>query len=262
MTGLEILHEDNHLLVVNKPAGLATMGAESGPTVHSLAAEYIKRSRGKPGRVFVGIVSRLDSMTSGVLVLARTSKAASRLTAQFSAKSKQVAGSNSTQGKKAVPRPPRKIYLAVVAGQLDGQADQWTDQIRKDDSAHRMRLTSVPRADSKTAELRYQVVAGTQANTIVAIELLTGRKHQIRTQFADRGHPVLGDRKYESEVKFSSGIALHSWRLQIEHPTQRVPMWFEAPPPSSWGRFQNELPSMQDLREQISEQSPPHTHEN
>ena len=261
MSGLEILYEDNHLLVVNKPAGLATMGAESGPTVHSLAAEYIKRSCGKPGRAFVGIVSRLDAMTSGVLVLARTSKAASRLSAQFSAKSKQAALSNTTKRKKPVPTPPRKLYLAVVEGQLDGEADHWLDQIRKDDSAHRMRLTSVPRTDSQIAELRYQLVAATKTNTIVAVELLTGRKHQIRAQFSDRGHPVLGDRKYESGVKFSSGIALHSWRLQIEHPTQRIPMWFEAPLPSSWGRFQNELDSLQDLREHLAEQLRPPTNE-
>jgi len=267
MSGLEILYEDNHLLVVNKPAGLATMGAESGPTAHSLAADYIKRSRGKPGRVFVGIVSRLDAMTSGVLVLARTSKAASRLTAQFSAKSKHMAGAVAKGTKKTVPTAPRKIYLAVVSGKLDSEADQWTDQIRKDDAAHRMRLTSVPRPDSQIAQLRYQTLATTQAkttqtNTIVAIELLTGRKHQIRTQFADRGHPVLGDRKYESGVKFPSGIALHSWRLEIEHPTQRVPMWFEAPLPRSWGRFQNEFSSMRELRERISQQFPAPTHEN
>ena len=101
MQDLDVLFEDNHLLVVNRPAGLPTMGAESGPTAHSLAAQYIKRSCGKPGRVFVGIVSRLDAMTSGVLVLARTSKAASRLTAQFASKALGIEQHQEETGKKA-----------------------------------------------------------------------------------------------------------------------------------------------------------------
>jgi 23S rRNA pseudouridine1911/1915/1917 synthase len=257
MPDMEILFEDNHLLVVNKPAGLPTMGAESGPTVHSLAAQYIKDNYGKPGRVFVGIVSRLDSMTSGVLVLARTSKAASRLTSQFASKALQTANHPNPKGKKAAAVAPRKIYLAVVEGALDAEADRWKDQIRKDEAAHRMRLTPTNRPDSQTAELRYQMLARNQANTTIAVELLTGRKHQIRTQFADREHPVLGDRKYGSQYKFKAGIALHSWRLQIEHPTKRIPMWFEAPLPPSWKKFQSELPPRAMLSQKIDNYFPP-----
>ncbi len=257
MPDLKVLFEDNHLLVVNKPAGLATMGAESGDTVHSLAARYIKRKYNKPGNVFIGIVSRLDAMTSGTLVLARTSKAASRLTEQFSSKTRKGNGQKKSKAKKAAALSPRKVYLAVVKGKLDAEADHWTDQIRKDESAHRMRLSPTQRDDTKTVELRYQSFANTQDQTIVAVELLTGRKHQIRTQFADRGHPILGDRKYGSEIKFENGIALHSWLLQIEHPTKRVPMWFEAPLPSSWEKFQHKLPAQTNLRQQIAHFFPP-----
>ncbi|MGB0760895.1 MAG: RluA family pseudouridine synthase [Rubripirellula sp.] len=257
MPALEVLFEDNHLLVVNKPAGLPTMGADSGNTVHSLAAQYIKKKYNKPGRVFIGIVSRLDAMTSGVIVLARTSKAASRLTEQFASKALKDHGQQTTRQKKTSTSSPRKVYLAVVEGRLEPVADHWTDQIRKDESAHRMRLSPTPRDDAKTAELRYHCLTANQANTIVAVELLTGRKHQIRTQFADRDHPILGDRKYGSQIKFKSGIALHSWRLQIEHPTQRVPIWFEAPLPPTWSKFQADLTSQAHLRKQVENFFPP-----
>ncbi len=258
MLELEVLFEDNHLLVVNKPAGLPTMGAESGDTVHSLAAQYIKQKYNKPGRVFIGIVSRLDAMTSGALVLARTSKAASRLTKQFASKALRDQQQRKAKPDQAGAVAPRKVYLAVVEGKLDAEADHWTDQIRKDESAHRMRLSPTTRADSKTAELRYQSLAANRASTTVAVELLTGRKHQIRTQFADRDHPILGDRKYGSHFKFKTGIALHSWRLQIEHPTKRVPMCFEARLPPSWDQFQNELPTQATLRQLTANFIPPH----
>lgn len=225
MTKLDVLYEDNHLLVVNKPAGIATMGAESGPTIHALAAEYIKRKYNKPGKAFVGIVSRLDTMTSGVLVLARTSKAASRLSAQFAAKSAGVT----------------KIYLAVVHPQLEQSEGEWTDWVRKDDRARRMRIVAPSDAEAKQASLRYVTIDTPNHDSLVAVQLLTGRKHQIRVQFADRGRPVLGDRKYGSSQQFSQGVALHSWRLQIEHPTRRHSMWFAAPPPKSWRPYQRQL---------------------
>ena len=125
MESLDILYEDNHLLVVNKPVGIATMGAEQGPTVHSMAADYLKRTYHKPGKAFVGVVSRLDAMTSGVLVLARTSKAASRLSTQFAERS----GDGTT-----------KIYLAALDGDLQASQGELTDQVLKDDAAHRMRV--------------------------------------------------------------------------------------------------------------------------
>ena len=236
MTDLEILYEDNHLLVVNKPAGIATMGAESGPTVHALAADYIKRKYNKPGNAFIGIVSRLDTMTSGVLVLARTSKAASRLSQQFASKSADVT----------------KIYLAVVDPQLEQRQATLTDWVRKDDRARRMRTVDRAAEDAKEARLNYMTIDTLNHHSLVAVQLLTGRKHQIRVQFADRGHPVLGDRKYESSRRFSQGVALHSWRLKIVHPTLRQPMWFVAKPPQSWQPFQRQLADDKRLWDQVS----------
>ena len=243
MASLEVLYEDNHLLVVNKPAGIATMGAEQGPTMHSLAAHYLKTTYRKPGNAFVGVVSRLDAMTSGVLVLAKTSKAASRLSAQFAERSSDRS---------------EKVYLALVEGSLiypdanrpgtnstdetlPGQ--EWIDFVRKDDAAHRMRVVNPSSPGAKEARLRYHQIGSTENWSLVAVRLISGRKHQIRLQFAHRGHAVLGDRKYGSRLPFPQGIALHSWRLRIVHPTRRVAMWFRADPPSSWKPLLAQLPN-------------------
>jgi 23S rRNA pseudouridine1911/1915/1917 synthase len=238
MNSLDILYEDNHLLVVNKPAGIATMGAAAGATVHSLAADYLKSAYNKPGRAYVGIVSRLDAMTSGVLVLARTSKAASRLSAQFATASQDG---------------PTKIYLAAVEGQLDSPGAELVDYIRKDDVAKRMRVVGRTAPSAQQARLRYITVGAQDDVSVVAVRLLTGRKHQIRLQFADRGHPVMGDRKYGSSRRFSAGVALHSWRLQIIHPTSRMPMWFEAETPRSWKPIRRIMPDADAMRSSIDE---------
>jgi len=118
---LHILHEDNHLLVVNKPANLATQGAAAGqPSLVEIAKQYLKQKYNKPGNVYVGVVSRLDAMTTGVIVLARTSKAASRLSEQFR------------------NRSVKKVYWAVTPNSLPETSGVLTDHIRKDESQHRM----------------------------------------------------------------------------------------------------------------------------
>jgi 23S rRNA pseudouridine1911/1915/1917 synthase len=235
MGSLDILYEDNHLLVVNKPAGIATMGASEGPTVHSMAADYIKRAYNKPGKAFVGVVSRLDSRTSGVIVLARTSKAAARLSQQFAVRSAMAA---------------EKIYLAALDGTPREAEGELVDFVMKDDAAHRMRVVDRAVPQAREARLRYcRLIDGEPS--IVAVRLLSGRKHQIRLQFAQRGHPVTGDRKYGSRMDFPVGIALHSWRLRIVHPTQRTPMWFQADPPPSWKHLTRRLCLDQQMRRTI-----------
>ena len=236
---VQVLYEDNHLLVVNKPAGIATMGAENGePSVHGWACDYLRKKYNKPGKVFVGVVSRLDSVTSGVLVLARTSKAAARLSIQFGGPGKH----------KKVSTRAKKLYLAVIAGdpQPDaGLADRGTlaDRVWKDDRAMRMRTAKSSRPDAKEARLEYELVRQTRDATLVAVRLLTGRKHQIRLQFADRGHPIVGDDKYGSREAFSSGVALHSWRLLMTHPTTEQPLEFTAELPEPWRRSFPWLPA-------------------
>jgi 23S rRNA pseudouridine1911/1915/1917 synthase len=228
MRRLEILYEDNHLLVVNKPAGIATMGTEHGESAHSLAVDYLRRKYDKPGRVYLGVVSRLDRVTSGVLVLARTSKAASRLVPQF--------GQTGRRSDRKYGRA-LKLYLAVVEGRLPDDAGEWTCGVRKDDAARRMRVVPMSDPEAAEARLRFGTLRRGPDATLAAVQLLTGRKHQIRIQFADAGHPVWGDRKYGSRQPFPLGVALHCWQVQITHPTQKVSIGFDVEPPTTWDRF-------------------------
>lgn len=215
---LSVLYEDNHLLVVNKPSGLPTMGATSGiATAVTQAAAYLKQRYQKPGNVFVGVVSRLDSLVSGVLVFARTSKAASRLSEQFR------------------ERTTDKKYLAWVEGRLE--AAEWLelrDWLRKDEAHQRMQVVPKATDGAQEAALRVRAVATQPERTLVTVDLLSGRKHQIRLQLSAHGHPILGDQKYGARTRFPQGIALHCMELSIEHPTRKERMTFTAPAPDYW----------------------------
>ncbi len=239
---MKVLYTDNHLLVVDKPPDIATMGAETGKeSVHQWASQWIKDRYQKPGNVFVGIVSRLDQLTSGVLVLARTSKSASRLSLQFGGPGKKT-GKN-----KEVSRRAEKLYLAIVQGNLEKdsglpRSGSLVDEVFKDDSAHRMRVARSSREDAKQARLDYHVIGFDGKNSFLAVRLHTGRKHQIRLQLADRGHAILGDTKYGSKVPFPRGVALHSWQLLITHPTKAELMRFVASIPRQWHQVFASIP--------------------
>jgi 23S rRNA pseudouridine1911/1915/1917 synthase len=222
---IQVLYEDNHLLVINKPAELATMGALAGePTAAAWAADYLKRRYQKPGNVFVGVVSRLDSFVTGVMVLARTSKAASRLTEQFR------------------ERHTNKRYFACVEGQLvEANWRTLTAYISKNDAAHRMVIVPPKSPEAQLATLQFRTLASSTKHSLIEIDLGTGRKHQIRLQLADLGHPIVGDKKYGASTKFPEGIALHASRLIIEHPTLRKPMTFTAPLPAAWRSFPDDF---------------------
>ena len=216
-TALEVLYEDNHLLVVSKPAGLATQGAAPGRvSVLDLARAYLKQKYDKPGNVYLGIVSRLDASSTGVLVLARTSKAAGRLAEQF--RSGRV----------------EKTYWAVVQGHPQPANGECVDWIMKDELRHRMIVTQPSHRLARQARLTYRTRVTLKRKTLLEIALQTGRKHQIRVQLAHRGHPILGDTKYGATTGFPAGIALHARRLVIEHPVRREPLVIEAPSPASW----------------------------
>lgn len=217
---LEILYEDNHLLAINKPAPLATMGAAPGePSLAALAKQYLKHKYDKPGEVYLGVVSRLDAMVTGVVLFARTSKAAARLAEQFRT------------------REVEKTYWAVVEGVDVPAVGECHDWLRKDDAAHRM-VTVPPHAPgAQEARLRFRRLRSVTAGTLLEVTLETGRKHQIRLQLAARGWAVLGDRKYGARAPFTPGIALHARRLVVSHPTRREPVEIVAPLPVSWKRL-------------------------
>ena len=219
---IRVLYEDNHLLVVDKPAGLATMGvAEDKPSLIKLAKDYVRARYDKPGNVYLGTVSRLDAPVTGVVLFARTSKAARRLTEQF--RGRQV----------------QKLYWAIVGGRIDPPEGECEDWIRK---SERHRKVHICRPDDPRAQhcllsyRRLQSVAGQNAD-LLEVQLHTGRKHQIRVQLAERRRPVLGDYKYGSRREFPAGIALHSRRLVVEHPVRHEPLTVEAPLPSSWRKY-------------------------
>lgn len=255
---LDVLYEDNHLLAVNKPALLPTMGVgEDRSSLLAVAKEYIRRKYNKPGNVYLGIVSRLDAPVTGVVLIARTSKAAGRLSEQFR------------------QRDVEKTYWAIVEGHIEPTSGTLIDYVRKDERHRKMHIARREAAGAQLAELTYNVLStnrrrgldeetGRQGDkekglapaslplpdsasptlsqshgslSLVEVRPLTGRKHQIRLQLSQAGFPILGDRKYGSQRAFSPGIALHSRRLVINHPVSKMQIEIEAAPPASWQRF-------------------------
>lgn len=217
---LNVLYEDNHLLALAKPPGLATMGVAPGtPSLLEEAKHYIKEKYGKPGNVYLGIVSRLDAPVTGVVVLARTSKAAARLTEQF--RSGLV----------------RKIYWAVVEQPPQPPQGECIDWLRKDERHRRMHVTTQGSPGAQRARLTYRTLRRLTIGVLVEVQLDTGRKHQIRLQLSHRGWPVVGDRKYGATTAFGEGIALHARELSFLHPVRRTEISLVAPLPPSWRRL-------------------------
>jgi 23S rRNA pseudouridine1911/1915/1917 synthase len=217
LEALELLYEDNHLLVVNKPAGMLCQGDLTGDLdLLTLAKKKIKERDGKPGKVFLGLVHRLDRPVGGVMVVAKTSKAAGRLSQQFR------------------ERRTSKIYWAVVEGRPMPTEAILTHCLKKDPAARITRVVDSTEA-GKPAELAYRVQETRADQSLVEVRLITGLSHQIRAQLAAIGHPIVGDRKYGAERPFKRGrIALFARALTIHHPTKKTPLTFRVSPPKFW----------------------------
>jgi 23S rRNA pseudouridine1911/1915/1917 synthase len=216
-TELDIIYEDNHLLVVNKPAGLPTMGVASDvASLFTIAKQYIKRRYQKPGNVYLGIMSRLDAGSSGVVLLAKTSKAAARLTEQFR------------------DRKVEKNYWALASGIVEPETGELVDWVAKDEAQQRMVISNPSHPLAKECRLRYRVLRAVGRGCLVEVELLTGRKHQIRVQFSARGYPLWGERKYGRGLPFAQGIALHARQLVVQHPVRPEQITLVAPLPAAW----------------------------
>ena len=214
-SSLHPLYLDNHLLVVVKPAGLLAQADRTGDEdLLSLGKAFLKARFDRPGAVFLGLVHRLDRPVSGVMVLARTSKAAARLTQAF--KEREV----------------EKRYLAVVEGRLVGEGER-TDWLLK--AKGHVRTVEAGTPGAKQAVMRWKTLAVDDGRSLVEVELLTGRAHQVRVQLAALGTPILGDLRYGALAELDGrNLALHAYRLAFEHPVLRVPLAFAVPPPPTW----------------------------
>lgn len=227
MKPLEVLYVDNHLLVVAKPACLPIVPDESQDvSLFDQAKAWIKQEYNKPGEVFLGVVHRLDRPVSGVVVFARTSKAAKRLHASW-------------QQQDAV----RKWYLAVSDVPWPGALEEsgtWRQWLWKDRQRNRV---IVSRQDgAREAVTKYQRLPTTSAQSGLRLEAVTGRSHQLRVACAQAGMPLLGDLKYGAkEALKDKSIGLHAWRLEFPHPTRDEVMQFCAEPPT-WASAMSPLP--------------------
>lgn len=204
---LEILYEDNHIIVVLKPINILVQSdCTRDIDMLGLIKDYIKEKYHKPGNVYLGLVHRLDRPTGGIMVFAKTSKAASRL-------SKQIKD-----------RSFLKTYLAVVSN-FNMQKGTFVDYLEKDNYNNSIISNSVK---GKYAELRFKTISKKDNLSLVRVNLITGRHHQIRVQFASRGYPLYGDQRYG--VMDKKQLALYAYKLEFIHPVTKEKMIFEKYP--------------------------------
>ena len=208
---LDVIYVDNHLLVVRKPSGMLAQGDRTGDrSLLEYGKAYVKAAFNKPGDAFLGLVHRLDRPTSGVMVFARTSKAAARLSEQFRA------------------RRIGKIYWALVEGKTPREG-------RMVDTLLRAGPSSTVSERGQEAVLGFRRLRFERGISWVEVRPKTGRHHQIRVQFAHRGHPVVGDFRYGARIGFpEKSLALHARALTLSHPTRKEEMTFTAAPEVFW----------------------------
>ena len=216
----KVIYIDNHIIAVIKPTGLLTQtDRNSNDSLIDQTRQWIKKKYNKPNNIFLGLVHRLDRNVSGVILFARTSKAASRLSKQFR------------------ERTIKKIYRAIVVGKVKKVRAKLVHHIRKGKS---LKATVFPRETptAKRSELSYEVIDLLGENTLVEVTLSTGRFHQIRAQMAFIGYPVLGDVKYGApEALLNQEITLYAYKLVFNHPISNEEIQLTAPEPKTWEQF-------------------------
>jgi 23S rRNA pseudouridine1911/1915/1917 synthase len=215
MSPFTVLYEDNHLLIVNKSAGILSQSDVTGDkSLVDLGKDYIKDKYKKPGAVFLGLVHRLDRPVSGVVVLARTSKSLGRMNALFRNKETE------------------KIYWALVSNKPPAAEGTLNDWLLKDTTKNRTTAFKVEKAGSQHATLSYRVLAQGSGVYLLEVRPLTGRPHQIRVQLSGMGCPIKGDIKYgDTGANEDGSIYLHARALTFLHPVQKVPLEAKAPIP-------------------------------
>lgn len=212
MYDLNIIYEDNHIIVVEKEAGILSQADDSKDMdMLTIVKSYIKEKYNKAGNVFLGLVHRLDTVTSGVMIFAKTSKAASRLSEQM--RNKQI----------------KKKYLAVFEEIIKEKKGVFEDYLVKDEKKNIV-FVNKNMQNGKKSILKYEVLKENLGKSLVEVEILTGRSHQIRVQFSSRGYHIYGDAKYGAKNKDKKSIALYSYYLEIIHPTKKEKMIFTVFP--------------------------------
>lgn len=212
---MNIIYEDNHLLVVEKPVNIPVQADDSNdPDLLTMLKNYLKEKYDKPGNVYLGLVHRLDRPVGGVMVFAKTSKAASRL-------SKVVA-----------ERKLQKTYLAIVEGNNIKKKDTLEDYLIKNSKTNTVTVTSQDKG--KHASLDYELLNTRDNLNLVKVNLHTGRSHQIRVQFSSRNMPLWGDQRYNKNTKIHQQIALWSHILSFPHPITKEVLTFTSEPPNNY----------------------------
>lgn len=211
---LNILYEDNHIIVVEKPVNIPSQGDKTGDIdMLTIIKRYIKEKYNKPGDVYLGLVHRLDRPTGGVMVFAKTSKAASRLSEQV--RNKEF----------------YKKYLCIVDGKMESDTGTFKDYLVKNERTNMSRIAKKEEKNAKEAILDYEVLKyNNEINlSVVKVLLHTGRHHQIRVQFASRNHSLCGDQKYGTRGR-GKQLALWAYSLSIFHPITKERMEFCVEP--------------------------------
>lgn len=221
---VNVLYEDNQVVVVIKPQNMPSQADESGDEdLLTAVKNYVKDKYNKPGDAFIGLVHRLDRPTGGIMVFARNSKSAKRLSEELASHKME------------------KTYYAVLEGALKTKSGTLTNYLKKDEKNNIVRIVTRGETGAKEAVLEYKLLATDENNSLVEVKILTGRSHQIRVQFAGIGHPLFGDNKYgKNKTKSSSNLGLWAGRLEFTHPTTKEKMVFVAPPEldkSPWNKF-------------------------
>ena len=217
MQNLKVLYEDNHIIVVKKEPNIPSQADKTGDIdMLSIIKEYLKEKYNKPGNVYLGLVHRLDRPVGGVMVFAKTSKAASRLSNQVREKTF------------------KKKYLAVVDGKFDSTKGTLEDYLYKDERNNISKVVDKNKKNAKLAKLDYKVLEYNEIKnlSLVEVNLHTGRHHQIRVQLSHAGHSIFGDQKYGTRGQ-GKQIALWAYELTIEHPITNETMTFKCLPESN-----------------------------